>query len=283
MTQNDGLISDAEQLVERLKNGQDPQKTLELLYSLLAAHPAAIKTTLQFLPLPFLFTFLQAEEDGVVQASCGILDKLLAVLPGPELVRHCTYVEVGLQCRHERLVYSCLQALESHCKEPPVQELLTGATMLHLLCQTLAGPHLRCVGVVRKILVAVFPQVSATGRKEVLVKELQDLLSRSAEVRLRVYELSVEVFVKGPGPAATLIQEAGFLNGLLEELETDDVLVKMNILEVLGGLAEEVKGCTFLRNNGVLEKLHSELQKTRQDPLAAVVVPGERSEVVIHV
>ena len=274
MTQNGGCNSDVEQLVKRLQSGEDSQKTLELLNSLLAAHPAAIKATLQIISLSFLFSFLQGRDDAVVQASCAVLDKLLSLLPAAELVQHGTYMELGLQCGHERLVLSCLQALERHSEEPSVQDLLTEATMLHLLCQTLAGPHLRCVGVAKKVLVAVFPRAVATSMREVLVKELLDLLSRSAEVCLRVYELCVKVFVSSEGPAAIVVQEAGFLSKLLAELETEDVLVKMNILEVLGGLAEEVKGCTFLRNSGILDKLHSELQKTRQDPLGSVVVPG---------
>lgn len=273
MSSGGGGYPDLEQLAEKLKGEVDVQENLQRLNSLLAANPATVQATLHCLPLPVLFS-LQAQEASLVELTCSVLDKLLHLLPATELVLHGTYLELGLQYPETLLVRTCLQALASHASEDCVQSLVSGDTMLHLICQTMASEELQCASLASKIILAVFPVAIATGREEVLLTELKTLLSHGPVVRMRVYGLCVDVCLQVAGTtAALLVTDAELLGRLILELKDDDVLVKMNILELVGQLTENDSGREFIRKNRVLDLLHEELTKCKQDAFGAMLIP----------
>ena len=268
------LSEEIKRLLESLNAGEDVQKTLEMLNSMLAANPAAAQATLQVISFPLLFSFLQVEDTSQVQVVCSILDKLLCLLPGSELVQHATYMELGLQYPESQLVRTCLQALQHSSCEEAVRNMLIAPTMLHLVCQVISSQDLECATLSSKILLSVFSADAVPQAQEVFVEELRALLSQGSVVQLRVYDLCVQLCLKGGPGTAKVVMDAGFLEGLVTEMEAEDVLLKMSVIELLCGLTESQVGRDFLDISKVLEKLHSVLQSCREDAFGVVLVPG---------
>lgn len=260
----------------RLETGEDVLRSLEMLNTLLATNlsPALGSTQLiSHISLPLLFSFLQTEDTSQVQATCAVLDKLLCCLPGSELVRHASYVELGLQYSGAGLARTCLQALLHHANKRDVEEMIVAPTMLHLIAQTLAGDDLECATLSSKIFLQVFCSGGVMGQS--FLEELTALLSCGAVERLRVYDLCVQLCLQGGSDNCQVMSRAGFLDRLVGELETDDILLKINVIELLSSLVESKVGVAFLQSCQVLEKFHSMLQTSREDALGVVLVPGE--------
>lgn len=52
-------------------------------------------------------------------------------------------------------------------------------------------------------------------------------------------------------------KSVGIISNILDELENNDVLLKLNIIELLSQLGESQHGYIFLDENGILNKIFS--------------------------
>ena len=105
--------------------------------------------------------------------------------------------------------------------------------------------------------------------------DLDALTKKSDIVRYRVYDLAVEVTLQGGQQSFEFISSTGFLDRLVGELAGDDVLTKLNCIELLIQLLDSKEGAAFLESNEILSKLHSLLMSAEQDPFGDVIVPGK--------
>ena len=295
----DGLAeevpSELRHLFLLLESQEDVLRTLEILNTLLATIPGQIPA--QFISLPVIFALLPCKDPAQEQLTCSVLDKLLHRLPGTELVKHAPYLELGLQYPVTALVRTCLQALLHHSMEKGVREVISAPTMLHLIAQTMAGEDLECATLSSKILLQVLEElstvvqptvvkdelagaeVSSTGAlqqpKRVLLEEMGSLLSLGSVVRLRVYDWCVKMCLQGNSECCKIVGESGLLARLVRELEEEDILLKLNVIELLSDLAECQAGVAYIQEYHVLEKLHPLLQTSKDDVLGAAMVPGK--------
>jgi 26S proteasome non-ATPase regulatory subunit 5 len=72
--------------------------------------------------------------------------------------------------------------------------------------------------------------------------------------------------------ALQLISSRGLFNQMLVELQGDDVLGKLNCLELLGRLTDSAFGFAFLEEHGIVDKVQLMLQDS--DPLMSLLLPG---------
>lgn len=277
MSGADGVTAELKRLLLCLEAREDVPRSLEVLNTLFATNlsPAQVSSILSSLPL--LFSFLQTEDSSQVQVTCAVLDKLLCCLPGSELVKYAPYIELGLQYSKAQLARTCLRALHHHSCEEDVREMIAAPTMVHLIAQTLAGSDIECATLSNKIFLKVFscPGVLEESQ-DVLLEELKVLLLLDSVVRLRVYDLCVQLCVEGGLENCHIVSSVELLARLVGELEADDILLKMNVIELLSTLAESKRGVVYLQSSDVLKKLHLMLQGSREDALGVVLVPGER-------
>ena len=131
--------------------------------------------------------------------------------------------------------------------------------MFHLVTQVLGDDSLQCATLASKLLLQLLttPVSLLVGVREALILDLEALTKKSDIVRYRVYELAVEVTLKGGEQAFEFISSTGFLQQLVDELSGDDILVKLNCIELLIQLLDSKEGATFLESKQVLSKVHS--------------------------
>ena len=151
-------------------------------------------------------------------------------------------------------------------------------TMLHLITQVLGDSSLECATLAAEIFLQVVrnPQELDVKRRQAFLVDLEGLLSMSDIVRYRVYELAVKMAL-GSGDTFEFVQSSGLLQRLVKELDLDDVLVKMNCIELLATLMESSEGVQFLESEQVIRRLHAQLLSAQQDPFGSLIIPGVNS------
>ena len=264
-----------------LDDGQNVLESLQDLNVLLEGNPSAAfaSEVAGSLPLSRLFYLLSqhTREAQLIHRTCAVLDKVLALLPGSEVATYGQYIELGLQTSVENVKKTCLGVLKKHISDPSVHGMLCAPTMFHLITQVIGDDSLQCAKMASDLLLQFLttPILLESGLQESLVIDLEALMKRSDIVRYRVYELCVEAVLKGGRNSFDFVSSLGFLNQLVDELSGDDILVKLNCIELLTQLLDSDEGAGFLETNEVLNKLHTLLISAQQDPLGDVVIPGK--------
>jgi 26S proteasome non-ATPase regulatory subunit 5 len=284
-------MSSLEAVCASLAEGEGVLEALQDLNALLETNPSAAfaSEVASSLPLSRLFHLIpyglaggdrDREAPQLISRTCAVLDKVLAVLPAPEVVTYGKYIELGLQISVENIKKTSLGVLKKHSSDPSVRSVLCAPTMFHLVTQIIGDDSLQCAKMSSDLLLQFLttPTSLVPGLRESLMIDLQALMRKSDIVRYRVYELCVEAVLKGGREAFDFVSFSGFLNQLVNELSGDDILVKLNCIELLTQLLDSDEGAAFLERNEVLDKLHSLLISVRQDPLGDVIIPGKLGE-----
>ena len=229
-----------------------------------------------------LFRCLNAAhgDDDLIGPCCAVMDKIFSSMSPVEVANYCQYVELGLQHASPEVRKVSLQALKRNSHSDAVRAVVLAPTMLHLVTQVVGDDSLECARLATDVFLAVVaaPQQLDVKLKEAFLIDLAGLMAESDTVRYRVYDLIVTLALRDD-EAFTFVQSTHLLHKLVGELELDDILVKLNCIELLMSLLDSLSGFAFLKATNVLGKLHSLLLSVQQDPLGSLIVPG----IIIHV
>lgn len=274
-------MADLIALRQQLESNEDVVGCLESLNALLVTNTSAsfVSEVLSVISLPVLFSCLQTDVPEQLQLICAVLDKLLFHLPASELVKHSQYVELGLQYPKAKVASTCLKALlhltasaNGNDSRKDVEELILTPTMLHLITQMLAGEDLQCASLAAKIL--LWFSIQPESIEMTWLAELGPLLTLNDTIRYRVYDLLAQICLQGGAKCFKIVEDSGYLQKLVGELETSDPLVKMNCIELLSSLTETPEGISFLQSSQVLDNLYQILTSSQEDVVGAIVIPG---------
>ena len=232
-----------------------------------------------------LFVFLNSDKSPEeLDVVCAALSKMLLAYSAPEVARLSQYIELGLQHTYAGVRKMSLQLLQSKMEDESTTNMLTQPTMFHLVVQLLGDDCLDCAKHVNDIVVALFKRSSdiiAVGFLiEGLEMDLRALMLKNDIVRYRVFDMVVTLACIN-SDLFSLIDGLGFINLLLAELDSPDVLLKLNCLELLQVLMESPHGCDLLESTKTLNKLHEVLEHVEQDPLSSILMPGGWSNLAV--
>lgn len=65
-----------------------------------------------------------------------------------------------------------------------------------------------------------------------------------------------------------------YVDFMISELQTDDVLYQVNILELLSRLVIKPHGINYLVKNGELQKILGHVTELKNNPLRGLLIPG---------
>lgn len=100
---------------------------------------------------------------------------------------------------------------------------------------------------------------------------LEVALENDDVVRCRVYNVAIQVARK----SAILLEKTDFiLKRAVEDLQSTDILLQLNVLEILSDLALESHGLTYIENKGVFAFLIKKIEKIEDDPMSAILIPA---------
>lgn len=283
-------MADSRQLAawrESLEKDKKVEETLEMLCTLLEntqSHAEILQIAAVISP-DLLYEFLEARRrpGKDVQLVCAVLSKLFQAFSAIKLVEMRYHWELGLQHPVEEVRHVCLKVFKQRITDDianePMRALILQPTMFHLVTQLIADSELRSAQLVVDLIVTLASQpaclqiLKQTLREGFLI-DLRGAAVKSSTVRFRVYELAVKVSQLG-SDAFEFIASTGLLMDLVGELESNDVLVKLNCFEMLTGLMQYSQGMTLLVKCDVVKKLHTVLATVDQDAFASLLVPGK--------
>lgn len=269
-------------MLQDLQSGENVVSTLQSLNSLLEATPSSadVLEIASFISLRLLFNYLSTTDEDQIQACCPVLDKIFSKMPVADMCQYEQYFELGLQHTSEDVRKMTLRILRKNSSHEELQAMIVAPTMLHLITQVLGDSSLECATLAAEIFLQVVrnPQELDVKRRQAFLVDLEGLLSMSDIVRYRVYELAVKMAL-GSGDAFKFVQSSGLLQRLVKELDLDDVLVKMNCIELLATLMESSEGVQFLESEQVIRRLHAQLLSAQQDPFGSLIIPGVKYSV----
>lgn len=104
-----------------------------------------------------------------------------------------------------------------------------------------------------------------------LLEQLKQTAAENDTIRYRVYEIVINISSHWPDGLLISV-ESNLLTNLLNELQSNDVLIQLTCLEMITKLALSDHGFQFLKENQILSYLHDQLQKA--DGLNSLLMPG---------
>ncbi|GJQ74529.1 hypothetical protein Trydic_g21394 [Trypoxylus dichotomus] len=102
---------------------------------------------------------------------------------------------------------------------------------------------------------------------------LTEVMGKNEVVRLRFFEVFINVARKSE-ISHNILKSSSFLSQILHDLDNNDVLLRMNIIELLSQFVTCEQGYTYLETNGVMEKFCEQLKDSDDILFVQLCEPG---------
>ena len=270
------------EVVRKIASSSSKKEVLESLQELSALINSAscnLRDVSPHIPLDVLFGCFNTSNHEQITLCKWILNKLLPLEKSDVIVSkyHDLIIE-GLNHPSVEVRELCLSELQ-RCSSNVhgLLALLEKTDVLVYTARALADDNLSCTQKAAKVLKNASRHES--GLKMIFEHELQsefdELLLKKDVIRFRLYELFVAIQALS-SEAFRSCKDSGILMKLLNELDGEDVLLRMNCVELLTELANSGKnGLDFLEDAGVLVKLNNVLLSLESDPMVSLMIPGK--------
>ena len=259
--------------------GHDLVVALQDLSALLNSPSFSLRELAPYIPAPLLFGCLSTANEEQILLCKGILKKLLSLEKADAVITHYhDFVIEGLNHPQFEVREFCLGELE-RCSASinGLLALLGNVDVLVYTARALSDENLSCVKLATHTLINTAKHDSGL---EILFQhqiqsEFDELLTKKDVIRFRVYELMVSIQALSER-AFKSCRNSGVLEKLAKELDGDDILVRLNCIELLTQLADSGKnGLMFAEGSGIVTRLNNLLISAEIDPLMSLMLPSK--------
>lgn len=191
-----------------------------------------------------------------------------------EKVSYCDYLERCLLHKNDDVKILALNYIERRIKDVSGTELpitmnnLYQTNLIIALLNCLQCEQTRVANTANIILLKLLPK----SIKDKSIKDrLEQILCGKDVIRCRVYELGVKF------SQASMENHELFdfiLEKFVDDIDTEDILLKLNILDLLSELAQTDYGHTYMENKGIFTKILREIEALDENPFKSILVPG---------
>lgn len=271
------------EIVQRISSssGQELVIALQDLSALLNSPSYSLREVAPHIPAYLLFGCLNTKNEEQILLSKGILKKLLSVEKADALITHYhDFVIEGLNHPVFDVRELCLSELE-RCSSSMngLLALLDNVDVLVYTSRALSDENLSCAKLATKTLVNTAKHESGLELlfQHQIQSELEALLMKKDVIRFRVYELIVIIQALSDR-ALECCKRSGVLEKLTKELDGDDVLLRLNCVELLTQMADSGKnGLMFVEESGITTRLNNMLLSAEADPLMSLMLPSKNT------
>lgn len=210
-----------------------------------------------------------------MNVTCDILCMCMSNLDidHTEKVSFSSYLERCLLHKNTEVKLLALNYIEKRIKEAnndlptSIGSLYQSSIMIALL-NCLECDETRVGTTVTGILLKLLPKAI---HDKSIKDRLDQILCGKDVVRCRVYEIGVKL------SQSSIENHESFdfiLENMIADLDTDDILLKLNILNMSAELAQTDYGHIYMENKGVFTKILREIEILDENPLKSILVPG---------
>ncbi|XP_022921274.2 26S proteasome non-ATPase regulatory subunit 5 [Onthophagus taurus] len=235
------------------------------------------KETTTLLQLPLVFDCLNDSSDEQIELACEVLTVCLSTLDLGDGTSHF-FTDLGRALNHPHAQVK-IMALNEILRDSKF--IFNKISLVNF--KTLYGYVVKCIGdenlSVATVACDVVSEICKTpqGINLLISQEVNPILvevtSSNEMNRIRFHQVVINIAKISPDLAIEM-EKNGFLRDVIDELNSKDVLVQLNIIELLSTFAEMEHGCTYLENCKVLSKLCDSLQDTENVVYLQLCEPG---------
>ncbi|XP_026755476.2 26S proteasome non-ATPase regulatory subunit 5 isoform X2 [Galleria mellonella] len=106
-----------------------------------------------------------------------------------------------------------------------------------------------------------------------VLEEMKIALEYTVSSKCNAYEVVVNISSKS-FELFKLCADLGYIEHMMSQLQSDDVLYQLNVLELLSRLAVKPQGINYLMNNGALNLITEIIVDLPNNPLGNLLIPG---------
>lgn len=262
-----------------VSSGHELVVALQDLSALLNSPSFSLRELAPHIPVHLLFGCFSTSNEEQILLCKGILKKLLSLEKADAVITHYhDFVIEGLNHPQFEVREFCLGELE-RCSASinGLLALLDNVDILVYTARALSDENLACVKLATNTLINTAKHDSGL---EILFQhqiqsEFDELLTKKDVIRFRVYELSVSIQALSER-AFKNCKNSGVLEKLIKELDGDDILLRLNCIQLLTQLADSGKnGLMFVEESGIVTRLNNLLISAETDPLMSLMLPSK--------
>lgn len=185
---------------------------------------------------------------------------------------YCRYLERCLQHSNVDVKVLGLNDIERRLKESTSNasplSYLTESNIVIALLNCLECEETRVATITIRVLLKLLPK---SIEDKVIKDRFEQILCGKDLIRCRVYEIGVKL---SHISVANHEQVEFILEKLIDDLDTEDVLLQLNILDLVADLALTDHGHIYLENKGVFAKVLRHIEQIDDNPYKTILVPG---------
>lgn len=276
------------EIVQRLStsSGQELMATLQDLSALLNSPSFSLRELAPHIPVHFLFGCLSTKNEEQILLCKGILKKLLSLEKADAIITHYhDFVIEGLNHPLFEVRKLCLSELE-RCSSSinGLLALMDNVDILVYTTRSLSDENLACAKLATNTLINTAKHDSGLELvfQHQIENEFEALLMKKDVIRFRVYELMVVIQALSE-KAFESCKRSGILEKLARELDGDDVLLRLNCIELMTQMADSGKnGLVFVEESGIVTRLNNLLLSAEADPLMSLMLPSKNLALICY-
>ncbi|XP_004925218.1 26S proteasome non-ATPase regulatory subunit 5 isoform X1 [Bombyx mori] len=257
-------------LITRLQTDEDIPSAMNQLKTLLVSAPTEISETILEVGLSKILQCFNIFDRHLVDLICEVLTLCFEKFSPGEVIKSFTGNFMYL-LRHENAhvrrlaVDEIAKAVISSSNALPIPQYID----VYVAVGQLVGDN--DIGVANKaiLITSNLPEEAYTK----VLEEMKILLKCSSSSKCNVFEVIINISIKSYD-LFKICLELGYIDIMVQEIQSLDVLYQLNILELMSTLAIKPYGINYLLNSGAMDKLVTVVIDLKTSPVGGILIPG---------
>lgn len=256
--------------IESLNNLKEHLRSVKFLLAENEDNVGLKKEILDHISLDSLFNLLTIPDHSVQFFTCKILDILLKDLSYQQVEELKDYVVVGLKNSEIEVLKLVYNQLKKFTVNTESIHLLVG--YIPLILDKFASEEITTYELSSQFFQSIpVEAISVLFNDSSFQISTQNLLKQTGVIRFRVYDLLIDFFTKSQETFSSP-SSSSYLQYLENEYHSDDILLKINSLELLAKLGSSSHGCKYLIEHKLVNQIVNDINNTEDSPLRPILI-----------
>ncbi|XP_068631028.1 26S proteasome non-ATPase regulatory subunit 5 [Battus philenor] len=257
--------------VKKLQTEDNIKPVLNDIKNLFNFKPASdAKTTLTCVGITNIVRCLDAQDKSNVDLTCEVLKICFEKFGAGDVIKHFTS-HIMYLLRHENDCVRSLAINEVFKAVKTDQSLLPVPQYIDVFVAVAQMVCDKDVGVANKAVIITSNLPLEAYNK--ILEEMKIALEHNSSSKCNAYEVVINISSKSQ-ELFKLCVDYGYIDHMISELNSSDILYQLNILELLSRLAVKSHGINYLVKEGGLEKIAALIGDVQKNPLGSLLIPG---------
>ncbi|CAG9559691.1 unnamed protein product [Danaus chrysippus] len=257
--------------LDRLKIKENIPTALNEIKSILAYKPAAeAAPTIRNVGISKILFCINKTTKSEAELACDVLKICFDKFEPGEAIR--SYISHFMYLlRHERdcvrrlAVDEVYKAITSNVNALPLPQYIdVFVAVAQMICDVDIGIANKAVLITSNLPTEAYPKV---------LEEMKIALDCNNSAKCNAYEVVMNISSKSYDLFQLCAQER-YIDFMVNELNSDDILYQLNILELLSQLAVKPHGINYLVKQGMLQKIADQVKELHSNPFGSLLTPG---------